>query len=392
MIINKTGLLIVFLFLLVAVNAQKRKNTPNQKKIEQLVSNEAFSDALQLALKGLNVNNKNGYYLYYAGYCYLKLNRDADSTINYLKSAAQQDYNKAVHFYLGVAYFNHQQADLAKISFNNFASISRKRQQKKYNLADWLSKTDSLKKAIEIAQIAEQENNKIVKQEAVKSKTVSPLYSKKDSLIFLALQEQLIVDSLEHMKALFIKQKLVSKNEAERTEYVKKIIRTNKSLKSSKQKIANWYDAADINFEHNKSIKENRDYAESQENIKKFSLKTEHNQFELVTLAKQKQKWPQPMDEMITSQLSYCIQLGVYGKLMKNIHFNGLSPISFEKTNDEELYKHYVGKFDSTRNAKQALKVVKLQGFNDAFIISFYEGKKIPIEKAREIEFSRSMQ
>jgi tetratricopeptide (TPR) repeat protein len=85
--------------------------------------------------------------------------------------------------------------------------------------------------------------------------------------------------------------------------------------------------------------------------------------------------------------LIYRIQLGAFTNPIPDNAFGGLSPVSKEKGKNET--KYYVGYFTSVAKAREALEEVRKYGYPDAFIVSFFDSKKISIQKAREIEFAQ---
>lgn len=88
----------------------------------------------------------------------------------------------------------------------------------------------------------------------------------------------------------------------------------------------------------------------------------------------------------LPSGLIYKIQLGAYSNEIPANTFGGLTPVS--KENAESSTKYYVGTFTSITAAREALEKVKEYGYPDAFLVSFYNTRKISIQQAREIEFA----
>ena len=86
--------------------------------------------------------------------------------------------------------------------------------------------------------------------------------------------------------------------------------------------------------------------------------------------------------------LVYRIQLGAFSKRVEENTFGGLSPVNMEILNEQGTTKYYVGYFTSIEDARQGLQQVKNYGFPDAFLVCYYNKKKITVEKAREIEFA----
>ncbi|NBC84097.1 MAG: hypothetical protein GVY19_12070 [Bacteroidetes bacterium] len=94
------------------------------------------------------------------------------------------------------------------------------------------------------------------------------------------------------------------------------------------------------------------------------------------------------VDPPLPDHLMYKIQLGVFSKPVEPSKFGGLSPITAEYLEQKKLTKYYCGRFVSYNDAYDALKKIKTHGFSDAYIISYYQGRKIPVSRARELEKS----
>ncbi len=97
---------------------------------------------------------------------------------------------------------------------------------------------------------------------------------------------------------------------------------------------------------------------------------------------------PIPSRLEIVVGLSYRIQLGVFSKIKPNDAFGGISPVAYEPVAGGSMFKYYAGVFYKMNSVTAALEKVRVVGFPDAFLVAFFDGKPIPTEKAREIEFS----
>jgi hypothetical protein len=86
--------------------------------------------------------------------------------------------------------------------------------------------------------------------------------------------------------------------------------------------------------------------------------------------------------------LVYRIQLGVFSKVKPFDAFGGITPVAYEQAGGGNVLKYYAGLFYSLNSVSAALEKIRTKGFTDAFIVAFLDGKPIPTEKAREIEFS----
>ncbi|MBN1143316.1 MAG: hypothetical protein JXA72_02790, partial [Bacteroidales bacterium] len=90
----------------------------------------------------------------------------------------------------------------------------------------------------------------------------------------------------------------------------------------------------------------------------------------------------------IIAGLTYRIQLGVFSKLRPDDAFGGITPVAYEPVAGGSMFKYYAGVFYKMNAVSAALEKVRAAGFPDAFLVAFFDGKPIPTEKAREIEFS----
>lgn len=82
----------------------------------------------------------------------------------------------------------------------------------------------------------------------------------------------------------------------------------------------------------------------------------------------------------------YTIQLGVFSKRVEPSFFGGIQPIVAEFLNDRKLVKYYAGVFSNYTTADSSLQVIKKAGFKEAFIVAYYDNKRIPLSRAQELE------
>jgi hypothetical protein len=88
------------------------------------------------------------------------------------------------------------------------------------------------------------------------------------------------------------------------------------------------------------------------------------------------------------SGLIYRIQLGAFTKPRPSEAFGGISPVSYEQAENSSVLKYYAGVFYSLNSVTDAINLVKKNGFPDAFIVAYLDGKLISTEKAKEVEFA----
>ncbi|MFC2080128.1 hypothetical protein ACFLRQ_01500 [Bacteroidota bacterium] len=82
----------------------------------------------------------------------------------------------------------------------------------------------------------------------------------------------------------------------------------------------------------------------------------------------------------------YRIQLIVYSKFVKPDTFGGLFPLSAETLPERKLVRYYAGNFTQYSDAQKALPRIRSSGYKDAFIVAWYNGKKMSPEKVRKLE------
>jgi N-acetylmuramoyl-L-alanine amidase len=115
-------------------------------------------------------------------------------------------------------------------------------------------------------------------------------------------------------------------------------------------------------------------------------VKSEKNNFSIDDTLVYSESNPIPSDVAIPEGIVYRIQLGVFRKFIEFKAFGGIHPISIEFLQDKKIIKYYVGLFKSYIEADSSLNKVKEYGFKEAFIIAYYNKKKIPVDRAKESE------
>ncbi len=95
---------------------------------------------------------------------------------------------------------------------------------------------------------------------------------------------------------------------------------------------------------------------------------------------------PFPEDVSLPKGPYYKIQLAVLGKEPEWDAFGGLSPVTYENVEGKSLKKYYAGKFEYYESAKVALEEVRRKGFPEAFIVGWFDGQKLAVNKVMELE------
>ena len=109
------------------------------------------------------------------------------------------------------------------------------------------------------------------------------------------------------------------------------------------------------------------------------------NEFENLEKSPYNEENPIPMEFSLPKGIIYRVQLGVFSAEPNPDRFKGFYPITGEITSNG-LYKYYAGLFKRYKSAENVTKIIKEEGFNDAFIVAYQDGVKIPTEKAISFE------
>lgn len=110
------------------------------------------------------------------------------------------------------------------------------------------------------------------------------------------------------------------------------------------------------------------------------------NNFSILPTPDYNKMIPIPLDQILPNGVVYKIQVGVFRNLRTQSYFKGLQPITAESIEDKDLIRYFAGLFSEYENARHALRKVRKNEFKDAYIIAYYNGKKISTEKAKHYE------
>jgi len=110
------------------------------------------------------------------------------------------------------------------------------------------------------------------------------------------------------------------------------------------------------------------------------------NRFDIRSQAAYSVANPIPMDVSLPPGTFYRIQLGVFADALYPGTYGGISPITGEYLKDRGLVKYYAGKFSRYEDASSALPRIHSQGYEDAFIVAWYNGTQVSTQKAKQLE------
>ena len=258
------------------------------------------------------------------------------------------------------------------------------------NLPNYSEKKGLLKKAMEFLENATIDayhasfyfagNKKRKKKEDLKDSIVSEKQITKldiDQTLFTILKEDLNAKSETNKDEL---QKLT--NELAKTKDPTKIA----SLKSQIKK---------LELKDKELVKKNSDaqtklstintlIAENEKN--KIDPKTQKDTIFSKTIGNIKDEWNKPnkTDADLPVFLVYQVQLGVFKANVLPETFKGLTPIYSKMTDKGVCYT--TGLFEKLSDAREAKKNVNAMGLTDAFIVAYYNKKKISLPEAVKLE------
>ncbi|MGB3946483.1 MAG: hypothetical protein WBM13_00745 [Bacteroidia bacterium] len=92
-------------------------------------------------------------------------------------------------------------------------------------------------------------------------------------------------------------------------------------------------------------------------------------------------KNPIPIDSKIPEGLIFKVQVGAFRKPIPQNLFKGITPLTGETTS-KGFIRYTAGVFTKFATADKAKKKIIDMGYKDAFVVAFYNGKRIPINEA----------
>lgn len=94
---------------------------------------------------------------------------------------------------------------------------------------------------------------------------------------------------------------------------------------------------------------------------------------------------PIPTVDEFPKGLVYKVQIGFFKSKLPSKHYDGVFPISTQKV-DKDYYKYLAGNFKHYTEAKEASLLLRKKGYNDAFVVSYIDGVKVPVSEALKME------
>ncbi|MFT6746009.1 MAG: hypothetical protein ACJAZ2_000347, partial [Glaciecola sp.] len=103
--------------------------------------------------------------------------------------------------------------------------------------------------------------------------------------------------------------------------------------------------------------------------------------FKVIATARYTSRTVIPVDVSLPTGLLYKVQVGAFENKINPAIFNGISPLSGEKTNTG-IIRYTAGLFKSFHAADMAKGRIRNLGYSDAFVVAFFDGRRISMEDA----------
>lgn len=360
---------------------------------------------------------------HYMGASMVQLDIRNKESIKLLEYSAANNFKAITHFYLFRAYLNANQFEKAEVSLVNFKNLASRREREKNDIGFWeqqledlkksYNNSETIKKAVEVNKSATKPEN-IIFPTVVKEPEKEFVQSEYDLLIQRAMLAQLGCDSLKS-ELVILKNDLRNESDPENKKNLYSQIKVKQNqIDFLQQQADSLFTAAQImhsasdekkvveveedkDFENeyiqvDKKIGDIKVYAfknksENQKDVTLVSEKEKHGEFEILDASPYSTGNPIPVNTELPSGLIYRIQLGAFSQDLPQDAFRGLSPLYAESIEGKGITKFFVGIFYSSKEAKSALDKVRAYGYADAFLVPYFDKEKIPVQKAREIEF-----
>jgi len=90
--------------------------------------------------------------------------------------------------------------------------------------------------------------------------------------------------------------------------------------------------------------------------------------------------------KVLPGKLVYKIQVAAFSKPVPPDYFKGLASITTEKISNSNITRYFTGLFKTYEAAQSALNDVRNRGFPDAYVVAYFEGRKISLNRAKSLE------
>lgn len=95
---------------------------------------------------------------------------------------------------------------------------------------------------------------------------------------------------------------------------------------------------------------------------------------------------PIPIDVESPSGLVYRVQVGAFARPIPQDLFSEFNPVSGEKISGTNITRYMAGFFNNSSLVVDAREKIRALGYNDAFVVAYCDGERIPFGEARKLE------
>jgi tetratricopeptide (TPR) repeat protein len=395
-------------------------------------SKSDFSSASVYYKRLLDYYPRDPAYHFYLGACKAEMEDDLSEAIRLLEFASERFSPAEVYYYLGVAYQLQAEFDKALGAYNIYDAKATRKEISHRQLDVRIKECKSGQKHVTKHNILQLDKLKTYKPDTSKVTTVNQsvkiegtIKTEKEKPVLFppkasadesgyvevlneALRIQMKSDSLVR-EAERLRREIADSNDWNKKKMVLAEINVLQTEADNLQNNANVIyskaRALELKFVHTTSMirninadtltayhpdkpKQTTNLVDSSKGVmrqKEVQTSKVLNEFEILDYRQLVIK-PIAIDTMSHPGICYKIQVGVFSKPVEFQQFKGLSPISAEKITENGFIRYYAGIFSRIKDTELALEKVRNYGFREAFIVSFYNGKKISLIRAREIE------
>lgn len=418
-----------------------------QDQAIQHFEKKEYKESLFFINRLLKIYPKDPFFNYYLGVSLTELENDLEVAIYQLKLASLKDVPKNVYFYLGKAFHLSENFDKAIKYYERFIDFGDRPEVKSLHTERLLEmcrrrKDPNYKRSL---QTLKRQETKIEKEETIKeadekdqpsAEMKKPVHIEKppvdyNSLLDQALDFQVKADStrrladeergrlenisgeekrskteeeiLELEKQAFEFQKLADEKytlarEIEQKRLASQIL-TKKKEQSDKEQEGKettpgsgfvsdeaGMDVINQIIDDFYLTEDDRSGQARFERERRSEIQEFKYEFTILKTSPYSASNPVPVDVTLPERVVYRIQLAVFKNPIPPDYFKGLSPVLAEIIPESGLTRYYTGTFRKFVDARAALPAVQNLGFQDSFIVAHFMGKKISLNRARNLE------
>ncbi|MBE0674359.1 MAG: tetratricopeptide repeat protein [Bacteroidales bacterium] len=335
-------------------------------------------------------------YLYGAGVSLVRQNLKPEAATSLLErsleySSSMREVPADAVFYLGRAYQLQGRFGEAVDSYNLFISNAGRREARSYDVQNLIRECES-----GIGKISDLIDDEPVPTEAIEalpvsepeeikpSQTMVPISGRKDSLLTVALNLRYASDSLAGEPQRGTSVPTLSRTLAARSDSLMSLAGLKISIpvedivkENTRVRVDTIADEVSQAADTSKPERPSEVKVKTGPFVSAFAIKTPPHYSETV---------PVPVLPAFPSGLVYTVQLAVFRNPVAPSHFRRLYPVFGIKNTGSDLTYYYSGLFRKADDASRVIQSIRDEGFRDAFVVIFMDGKQVSQERGSILE------